>query len=263
MKLYCVIIALIIYPLSASATSVNIAAAELEPHAGQLLPHYGWVPRVLDIALQNSGYQVHFDFLPFRRALVATQHGDYDAIAPLYISDDREQSLYFSQPLGISKTLLFYRSTKPIKFTEIADLSGLHIAIMRGARVNDEFDLATNFYRIEVTSYEQLVRMLMMGRVDALVGDEFVVLAAIENNSTLTDAHLVKAVRGEIIQGKTALATQGIYAAVSKKAIEPEATVRAINKGIAKLKASGEYSKILAQHGIGYEDGLLKTVIVK
>jgi polar amino acid transport system substrate-binding protein len=260
MKLYFVIIALIIYPLGAKSASVNMAAAELDPHAGLLLPHNGWVPQVLGIALKDSGYEFNVDFLPFRRALLSAQNGDYDAISPLYISDDREQSLYFSQSLGISRTLLFYRSTKPIKFKEIADLSGLHIAIMRGARVNDEFDRATNFHRIEVTSYEQLVRMLMMGRVDALVGDEFVVRAAMENNSTSKDAHLV---RGEIVQGKIALATQGIYAAVSKKAIEPEAIVRAISKGITKLKVSGEYSKILAQHGIGYEDGLLKTVIVK
>jgi polar amino acid transport system substrate-binding protein len=255
MKLYCVIIALIIYPLSTSATSVNIAAAELEPHAGLLLPYHGWVPRVLNIALKDSGYTTKFDFLPFRRALMSTENGNYDAISPLYISDERKQKLYFSDPLGVSKTLLFYRNLAPVKFDSIADLSGLTVAIMRGARVNDEFDQATNFYRVEVTSYAQLVRMLLAGRVDALVGEEFVVRAEIAHHGALSENTLMQATK--------ALATQGIYAAVSKAVIDSEAKILAINLGIAKLKASGEYSRILAQHGIGYEDGLLKTVIVK
>lgn len=233
-----------------SAAEISIAAAELEPHAGEQLPQQGWVPQVLGIALKQRGYQAHFQFLPFRRALRSAERGYVDAISPLYISETRKQHLLFSEPLGLSQTVLFYRRAKPIVFNKIADLAGLRVVVMRGARVSDEFDRAVNIERIEVTSYEQQVRMLMMGRVDALVGEEFVVRSVMAR----TDKHAADL----LVQADTALATQGIYAAVSKAIPDAEAKIQAINIGLAEMKASGSFSKILAGYGISYDAGLLR-----
>lgn len=254
MKLWLVVLSLSLLFCSPSihGTVLSIAAAELEPHSGALLQDNGWVPRVISEALVGSDYQPQFQFLPFRRALMLAQKGGFEVVLPLYISAERKTSLLFSAPLGISQTVLFYRKAKPLTFETVADLKGLSVAIMRGARVSDEFDNASHFKRVEVTSYQQQVSMLMLGRVDALVGEEFIVRAVIARNQKPV---------AELLQAESALATQGIYAAVSKAVPDADAKIAAINLGLEKIKASGVYASILADYNIAYEEGMLRQLV--
>jgi polar amino acid transport system substrate-binding protein len=239
---------------AADDSDFSIAGAELAPHSGQALPQKGWVPQVINEALKSSGYRVDFQFLPFNRALVSVRKGQIDAMSPLYISELRKTFLYYSEPLVISKTSLFYTKEKPVNYRNISDLSGLKIAIMRGASVNPEFDKYQDMIRIEVTSYEQLVRMLLLGRVDALVGEEFVVREIIKNDNEFNGKH-------RLLQGDVALATQGLYVAVSKAAPDAANKFNALKVGLSQLKASGRFNQILQQHGIAYENGLIQPVL--
>ncbi|UTA46778.1 transporter substrate-binding domain-containing protein [Simiduia sp. 21SJ11W-1] len=233
----------------APASEIRIAAAELAPHAGQLLPEQGWVPRVLALALIEHGYAPHIQFMPFRRALSSAQQGKVEAIAPLYKSPAREAYLLFSDPLGVSATALFYRRAHPVHFERIQDLAGLKVAVMRGARVSDDFDSFAQLVRVEVTSYEQQVRMLMAGRVDAIVGEEFVVRAMIERQYRLADH--------DIVQAPSPVALQAMYVGVAKSAIGAQEKLVAINAGVAKLAASGVLQSVLAEYGIHYDQGRL------
>jgi polar amino acid transport system substrate-binding protein len=252
MKVYWVIGLLVCLSARVHAAEIHVVAAELAPHAGQLLPQQGWVPRVLALALKDRGYEPRIAFMPFRRALSLAQLGQAEAIAPLYKSVARAEFLLFSEPLGLSNTALFYRRSKPVAFSTLADLKGLKVAVMRGARVSDKFDTFRGMVRVEVTSYEQQVRMLMAGRVDAIVGEEFVVRAMIERQYTLTDH--------DIVQAATPLAVQGMYVGVAKSARDAQAKVRAINLGLAQLRASGVYGAILAEYGMAYDVGVLRPL---
>ncbi|MBB1270605.1 ABC transporter substrate-binding protein [Shewanella sp. SR44-3] len=230
----------------------TITGAELAPHSGQTLAKMGWVPQVLDEALIDSGYQLEYEFLPFNRALISVKKGVIDAMSPLYISESRKVFLHYSEPLGISQTALFFAKTKPIDYHNISDLKGLSIAIMRGASVNPEFDKSQDFTRVEATSYGQLVRMLLLGRVDAVVGEEFVVREIINNDKEFNG-------KAKLAQANVALATQGLYVGVSKAAPDAVNKMAALNTGLAALKVSGRFSQILLQHGIIYNQGVLES----
>jgi polar amino acid transport system substrate-binding protein len=239
---------------AADDSDFSFTGAELAPHSGQALPQKGWVPQVINEALKGSGYRVDFQFLPFNRALVSVRKGQIDAMSPLYISESRKAFLYFSEPLVVSKTALFYTKEKPVNFRQISDLYGLKIAIMRGASVNPEFDKYQQMIRIEVTSYDQLVRMLLLGRVDALVGEEFVVREIIKNDREFNGKH-------RLLQGEVALATQGLYVAVSRAAPDAANKFKALNVGLSRLKVSGRFNQILLQHGIVYDNDVIKPVV--
>jgi polar amino acid transport system substrate-binding protein len=237
----------------AAESKFSIAGAELAPHSGHALPQQGWVPQVINEALEGSGYRVDFKILPFNRALLAVKKGQIDAISPLYINELRKSFLLYSEPLVVSETVLFYTKEKPVHYQKISDLSGLKIAIMRGASVNSEFDSYQGLSKIEVTSYQQLVRMLLLGRVDALVGEEFVVREIIKNDSEFKGKH-------RLLQADVALATQGLYVAVSKAVPDPEVKLQVLNARVNQLKTSGRFSQILLQHGILFDNGLIKPV---
>ncbi len=234
---------------SVSAEELTVAAAELAPHAGQQVPNKGWVPRLLSYALAERGYKTNVVFMPFRRALSSAQQGKVHAMAPLYKSPAREQLMIFSEPLAYSQTAIFYHHQKPIAFEQVANLARLKIAVMRGARVSDEFDRASEIIKVEVSSYEQLVRMLVARRVDGLVGEEFVV-----RNAMLT-AGISEQV---LVQADQPLATQGLYAAVSKQLPNAIALVEAINEGVNAARDSGALREILAEYAMQEEAGTLR-----
>jgi polar amino acid transport system substrate-binding protein len=247
-----ILLFVLIAALPVKGAEIQVVAAELAPHAGLLLPQHGWVPRVLTLALKDRGFEPLIQFMPFPRALSWAQQGQVEAIAPLYKSAARAEYLLFSEPLGFSQTALFYQSKKPINFKGLDDLKGLKVAVMRGARVSDDFDDNGDLVRVEVTSYEQQVRMLMAGRVDAIVGEEFVVREMLRRQYS-------PGARG-IVQAEQPLAVQAMYVGVAKNAKHAAAKLTAINLGLAQLRASGVYGAILAEYGIAYRNGYLLPI---
>lgn len=252
MKILGILFSVLAIALPVHGAEIQVVAAELAPHAGLQLPQQGWVPRVLTLALKDRGYEPLIQFMPFPRALSWAQQGQVEAIAPLYKSAARAEYLLFSEPLGWSQTALFYHSKKPINFKDLEDLKGLKVALMRGARVSDEFDDNTGMVRVEVTSYEQQVRMLMAGRVDAIVGEEFVVRAMLRQQYSPGAQ--------DIVQAEQPLAVQAMYVGVAKNAKHAAAKLTAINLGLAQLRASGVYAAILAEYGIVYRKGHLFAI---
>lgn len=239
------LVLLLLLPATGQAErALHLAIAPLEPYADEALPGKGWVPVALAQALKSTDYTLDLHFMPFRRALSITQQGEADIMLPLYWSESRNKTLLFSEPLGISQTALFYLAERPLKYTAIEDLTDLRIAVLRGATVSPTFDRAHHFTRIEATSYEQLVKMLLAGRADALVGDVFVVLALCERLTGNRDA---------LHQISPPLVEPGVHLAISRKLPDAEPLLASINQQLAQLKSSGDYAALLAAYGIVYQ----------
>jgi polar amino acid transport system substrate-binding protein len=116
---------------------------------------------------KRSGVCIHKVLLPIPRLWSAIELGDVDG-GIVFRSAKRESLI-----LPVAKTLNIYNVVLPkagLTLNNHDDLSGLTIGITRGTQLDDLFDTENNYIKVQVNSYEQMVKMLATGRLDAISG---------------------------------------------------------------------------------------------
>lgn len=112
---------------------------------------------------------------PFARCLSLVKSGQADMILGLIKNTSREKDLYFLNPPYMVQQypLRFYTlSSKKIVINNFDDLQYLSIGTLRGANYFDDFDKDDTLNKVELTSREQLVNMLLRGRIDTFIERE-------------------------------------------------------------------------------------------
>ncbi len=117
----------------------------------------------------------HVDFHPWKRVLARIEKGLSDGGFTGFKIPEREAYAHFlSHPLHYSTYRLFVRTGEAFEFSTIRDLYGKTIGLMRGFKINAEFHEAAEkdeIRIIEVNSLAQNIRVLSIGRVDAIAAN--------------------------------------------------------------------------------------------
>jgi len=179
---------------------------------------------------KEAGFEVEFIDTPFDGIFVALQSGDFDAvISATTITEERAQIVDFSEPYFDAGLAVAVREDSSYQTPD--DLEGQPIGVQLGTTGDME---ATSRYGEEnVRRYDDVLlafQALVSGDVEAVVNDLPVTKGYIAANP---DAGI------RIIEGMLTSEQYGI--AVNKE--RPE-LLEAINKGLAAVKASGEYDAI-------------------
>lgn len=161
--------------------------------------------------VERMGLQLTFtENTPFKRCLHLLKHGLVDIMAGLTDSDERRQQfhmLLFDE--SMLKTFFIHKGSNAID--SFADLAGLSIATLRGAKHFKEFDYANDNYfaKVEVNTLESAFRMLARKRIDAVISTDYYGDYLLEHNKELSD---------KIIKAKFAYTDKThTYIAISKK----------------------------------------------
>jgi polar amino acid transport system substrate-binding protein len=110
---------------------------------------------------------------PYDRLMLYLENGHIDGAVGVFKTPEREQfAEYLATPIAWTTMTIFVRKGNEFSFGKISDLSGKRIGKVRGISVSKEFDQAMQqgtFSVEETNTYEQSIKKLQTGRIEALV----------------------------------------------------------------------------------------------
>ena len=128
---------------------------------------------------KKSGYDFNNFVYPYARIMKELKSGKAD-VSILFKYKELEEHVIYVEPLPAIKNVVLGLNKQ--NFKKISDLKGLKIAYLRGAKFNEEIDNDTSIVKFKTPDFNQGVKMLKAGRVEAVIGPMDALLTAIYNN---------------------------------------------------------------------------------
>jgi len=123
--------------------------------------------------LRRLNVEVEWQFLPWKRCLLAFEQGQADGILDIFHIPEREPAMLFvEEPLSEVEFVLFYARQRPYPYRSLEDLRDLLIGTSPGYWYNDKaFRDSRLFSREEAPTHEANLGKLVRQRVDLVVND--------------------------------------------------------------------------------------------
>jgi polar amino acid transport system substrate-binding protein len=208
----------------------------------------GIIPDILTATLQPLGYELTFLYVPYARRISAYQNGTVDIASDMNANTIEQHQLdgYFSDISYSYENYAFSLSKRQFHFTEINQLKHHSLLSWQDAKVHlgKEYASMANSNPQYTETFDQSVqvRMLFLGRVEVIQMDEqiFAYYRAKLSNDLSLD--MSQAVDRFALFGPS---PNGFL--FSNAMLRDE-----FNAALRKLKASGDYDKIINQYRTGH-----------
>lgn len=122
----------------------------------------------------RSGQDVRIEFLPWTRAQAMTQNGARTLILPLTRTPDREARYRWLVPLYTRHIVFFALGSRSASFPSVERLRKQRIGTLRSTPGLEQLRKRGFTQVIEIESNEKMARMLKLGMLEALYGDELI-----------------------------------------------------------------------------------------
>lgn len=126
---------------------------------------------IINTVAKYSGLCINTFLMPYPRIWQGIKTGKHDG-GIVFRSESRGYMVDYVAKIRTVKVAVVVR--KPIELNSYDDLRGISIAIRRGVHLSERFDNDSKLAIMEVNQYEQVIKMLMHDRVDAMAGSTFV-----------------------------------------------------------------------------------------
>ena len=184
---------------------------------------------------EDQGFEIEITNPGFDAAINAVQSGQADGmIAGMSVTDARKETFDFSDSYYTANTILGVKESSTISSYE--DLKGKTIGVKNGTASQTFLTENQSKYGYKIKTFadgSSMYDSLNTGSIDAVMDDEPVLKYSISQGQKLKTP-----IEGTPI-GETAFAV--------KKGSNPE-LIEMFNNGLANLKASGEFQKILDKY---------------
>ena len=184
---------------------------------------------------KDQGFEIEITNPGFDAAINAVQSGQADGmIAGMSVTDARKETFDFSDSYYTANTILGVKESSTISSYE--DLNGKTVGVKNGTASQTFLTENQSKYGYKIKTFadgSSMYDSLNTGAVDAVMDDEPVLKYSISQGQKLKTP-----IEGTLI-GETAFAV--------KKGSNPE-LIEMFNNGLANLKASGEFQKILDKY---------------
>ncbi len=138
--------------------------------------------------LTNLGHEVSLEFVPWKRALRMVLEGERDGIVGIGITEERASRLRFpDEVLLISETVVVSRKDRYVVYSGPESLAGLQVGISPGYSYYGAIRDVTNFERVSMPGIDSGLRMLMLGRIDAMLSNHYVIMAEAQRQGVSDD----------------------------------------------------------------------------
>lgn len=245
-KLLLLIAILFLTTIQCFADDKTIVAAgdPYPPFVDPSSPKEGLSLEIARAAYKLEGYTVKMEYVPWARAEDGVQKGKYDILTNTWMNEKRKGYLMYSEPYAVNEIKFIKTKDDPFEYNGLESLTGKKIGTVRGYGYGEAFMGATNFKREEAENLMTSIKKLTHAskRVDLVIEDEIVarVIIAKEDPNLLNNIEFTK----NSFSSNKLYVTSGLANPRHKDIID------AFNRGLAALKASGEYDKIMASYGI-------------
>lgn len=191
---------------------------------------------LMDKISENQGFNIKMNFVGFQTAVDQTQSNQADGmIAGMSITEERQKVFDFSDPyFTANATIAVKKGNEDIKSYE--DLKGKTVGAKNGTSSQEflEKNKSKYGYKIKVfDTADTMYESLNTSSIDAFMDDEAVVKYSIKQGRKFETP-----IKSEKI---------GEYGFAVKKGQNPE-LIEMFNNGLAHLKSTGEYDKILDEY---------------
>ena len=184
---------------------------------------------------EDQGFEIEITNPGFDAAINAVQSGQADGmIAGMSVTDARKETFDFSDSYYTANTILGVKESSTISSYE--DLKGKTVSVKNGTASQTFLTENQSKYGYKIKTFadgSSMYDSLNTGSIDAVMDDEPVLKYSISQGQKLKTP-----IEGTPI-GETAFAV--------KKGSNPE-LIEMFNNGLANLKASGEFQKILDKY---------------
>lgn len=230
--------------LPAMAQPVKLATGEWAPFVSKKMEGHGFTAEIVQHALLAAGIEPEMEFFPWARCEQSMQSGDAKAAFPYARTAEREGMYVYSEPIAVSRNVLFFLPEKmgqDFDFTSLETLKDYKIGGVRGNYYEKTFKEAgvTVDY---ASSAESSVKKLYLGRVDVMPENELVGWQLIK--TTYPDE------QDKFAATATAMDEQTLHLIAPKDDAEAKKIIEAFNKGLAAIKQDGVYESILKKYGL-------------
>lgn len=199
----------------------------------------GFDYEVMNSVLTRMEIDYELKIIPWKRCVYLIENREADAILDISRNENRLETMIFpEEPISSSESVLFYKTGKTYRFDDLNDLDNLTIGTILGYEYNLEFLNAENFSREPVTTVEQNIGKLLLGRIDMFISNRSVGLFTIMNMGKSSEiTYLPEPVSGGLN-----------YLAFSKKESNIS-LARSFSEELKKFKKTAEYAAILTRYG--------------
>ena len=230
--------------VAVSGETIRIATGEFAPWSSESLKHKGFTSHVIEEAFALVGYEVKFTFYPWKRAFESAKSGEkFQATSYWYPSDERAKEFYYSDRIQADKTVFFHLKRNLFAdWNTLDDLKGKRIGATSGFTYTAEFWDAAKSKRLDIqeaSSDELNFKKLLKGRIDLFPSDPLV------GQKILLETFGAEVADSVTFHPKPLVAPTG-HLLFSRQLGNAEELVGAFNRGLAKLRESGQYAQFQA-----------------
>lgn len=190
---------------------------------------------ILRLLARESGDTIRFEIYPWKRAQAMVSGAKADILVGPYLSDERRQTLAFSERPFYQDAMIFYaRSDAPPWNGDYASIRGKQVAILNGWAYGPQFERASSQLQISLTNtVESGLKMLTARRID--------LFATNRRNTEPLIAQLQLA--GQVVPLNGIIDIQNGYMAFPKRPEYDSLRLR-FDQAYKKLADSGELKKL-------------------
>lgn len=232
-------------PLAAAATGqiVRLTNGEWAPWLGEHLPHFGPASQAVSEAFALEGWRVEYGFYPWSRAFELAKQGDYDGSIGWSYAPSREAYFLFSEPFFWDYDVLFYRRDFAFDWQgQVQELTGYTLGRTLSYSYGQMFDRFAHPPTMQVDmAPSDLINLtkLIHGRIQLFPLSWRVGVALLAEAIPAAQA-------AQLICHPVPLRVAEYRVLLAKKSPRGAAAQDALNRGLAKLAASGRLQQIFA-----------------
>ena len=187
--------------------------------------------------LARQGFEMSSSVRPWARALSEAQEGVFDGLIGVWRNPERERSLLFPRPLGITNRIGFMaRAGTSITVGDLRQLRRLTIGVVNGYANPPAIEEAQLKLDPSMDDLHNL-RKLLVGRIDLALIDKGVA-------RYLLQTHLPAGLT-ELTWLEPAVTEIPLYAALSRRSPDAQAKLTAFNSGLNRMQKDGELDQLL------------------
>lgn len=233
----------LLWPAGAMAQTVALVTGpNYAPFTGEQLPEGGMATELVRAVYKAEGQDATIVFQPWKRGAEGTAKGEFFATFPYVRSAEREQEYLFSASMFDVRQLVYVPADSTLKFDTAADFKGKTACAPLGSAPPPEIKSMIDAGDVKVQSPADMngcFRVLAAGRVDFYIINEFNGRAALKELGITPDQ-----VRAE----PKPFAETSQYLIIGKGTPGAAAGIVRFNDGLTKVRASGDYDRIVRKH---------------
>lgn len=223
-----------------------VTGPDYKPYTDPALPLGGMHSEIVRAAFEKAGDKVAIVFEPWTRGYAEAERLLFDATFPYSRSPERAKDFLYSDDIDTQTNRPYVLAESSRIAARTADLAGTTLCSPRGYLVTPPIQalLEQKAIRLErPNSMEQCFQMLQLHRVDAVISNEI--------QAQATAQHLFG--RREAVKPLAAIIAVSTHNLIVARNHPGGARIIAdFNRGLALLKASGEFDAIVTRQLAAY-----------